>query len=282
MANISASAAGAISSPTAISAKALDPESPPFPLNHARILYENALVGASVSVGAGSGGSLTLIPNTAQRWRFTAGGTAAIQFTLPANRTIDTFCIGAHNLGSAGVSYQIFYDLNTSSGGFIAACPVETAISDDPIMCRLPSELSIGRVQINITGGSGSAFIGSIYAGVALQMMRPFYSGHSPANLSRKTEFYSSNTESGNFIGVEIRRMALETNADWKYLTDAWYRQYFVPFLKSAETQPFYFAWNLRDHPDDVAYCKNIVNISPSYMGQLTYMSVGIPIVGIA
>ena len=114
------------------------------------------------------------------------------------------------------------------------------------------------------------------------EMMRPFYGGHSPAVLSKRTDFYSSDSESGNFIGVQVRRRALESNADWKNLADTWYRAYFVPFLNTAETLPFYFAWNLLEHPTDVAYCKNVTDISPTYQGSRDLMSVGIPLIGIA
>jgi hypothetical protein len=100
--------------------------------------------------------------------------------------------------------------------------------------------------------------------------------------LARQADYYSSMSESGNFIGVEVRRRALESEASWNNLNDEWYRAYFVPFLDSAEVLPFIFAWNLLQYPTDVAYCKNVTNIAPSYIGKKDLMSVSIPLVGIA
>ena len=265
-----------VSVPNVISATAVDPESPPFALNHARILYDSLLGQSSVAVTGGTNGNYTLIPNTAQRYTFT--NTQTITYTLPSNVSIDTFCVGSHNL--SGQSLAVNYS-SATTGGFTSFAPSQSPTTNNATMFHIATAVSVRRIQLVITG-TGSFYIGSIYAGVALQMMRPFYGGHSPAVLSKRTDFYSSDTESGNFIGVQVRRRALESNADWKNLPDTWYRAYFVPFLNTAETLPFYFAWNLLEHPTDVAYCKNVTDISPTYQGNRDLMSVGIPLVGIA
>lgn len=251
-------------------------DTPPFALNHARILYDNLLLDSSISVTAGNNPSYVLIPNTAQRYTFT--GTQTITVTLPIATLVDTLCFGAHNLSDSIVTVSSSPDLVSGYSVFSAARTIE---NNNAIMIHREGNALVRRLQIVITC-TGDKHIGSIYAGIALQMMRPFYSGHSPSVLSRRTDFYSSNTESGNYIGVQVRRRALESSADWKNLTDAWYRTYFDPFLVVAETLPFYFAWNLLEHPNDVSYCKNITDISPSYQGQLTLMSVSIPLIGIA
>ena len=265
--------------PTAITANALDPESPPFALNHARILYNSVLTGSATSTDNGVNPSYPLIPNTAQRW--TTAVNSFIKFTMPVNNNIDTVCIGAHNLPSGGYTVQVFYR-NTDGGTLISFASSMIPTDNNAIMFHRASLVSAKVIEVYITSGSGSAFIGSIYAGIAMQMQRPFFGGHTPTVLARQADYYGSMSESGNFIGVEVRRRSIESGADWKNLTDTWYRQYFVPFLTSAEILPFYFAWNLLEYPHDVAYCKNITNIAPSYSGQRDLMTVSIPLVGIA
>ena len=257
----------------------IDSEFPPFALNHARILYDNLLANSVASTVSGVNPSFTLIPNTAQRW--TATAPASVKFTLPVNQNIDTICIGAHNLSDNNYSVEAFYR-TTDGGALIAFDGVSNPVNNNAIMLHKSDAVSAKVIEIFITVGTGSAFIGSVYAGIALQMQRPFFGGHTPAVLARQADYYSSMSESGNFIGVEVRRRALESDASWKNLTDTWYRQYFVPFLASAEVLPFYFAWNLKQYPTDVAYCKNITNVAPSYSGQRDLMTVGIPLVGIA
>jgi hypothetical protein len=263
----------------AITPKAAGSELPPFALNHARVLYDNLLSDSSAATISGVNPSFTLIPNTAQRW--TATVPASISFTLPVNRDIDTVCIGAHNLSDNGYSVQAFYRA-TDGGTLIAFDGGSNPVNNNAIMIHRSEAVSAKVIEIFITVGTGSAFIGSVYAGIALQMQRPFFGGHTPAVLARQADYYSSMSESGNFIGVEVRRRALESDVSWNNLTDSWYRTYFVPFLASAEILPFYFAWNLLEHPTDVAYCKNITNVAPSYSGQRDLMTVGIPLVGIA
>ena len=265
--------------PTAITANALDPESPPFALNHARILYNSVLAGSATFTNNGVNPSYPLIPNTAQRW--TTAVNSFIKFTMPVNNNVDTVCIGAHNLPSGGYSVQVLYR-NTDGGTLTSFAASMTPTDNNAIMFHRSSAVSAKVIEVYITSGSGSAFIGSIYAGIAMQMQRPFFGGHTPTVLARQADYYGSMSESGNFIGVEVRRRSIESGADWKNLTDTWYRQYFVPFLTSAEILPFYFAWNLLQYPHDVAYCKNITNIAPSYSGQRDLMTVSIPLVGIA
>jgi hypothetical protein len=277
--NISSENITPINTPVAITANALDPEVPPFALNHARVLYDSVLNGSSSFTDNGVNPSFPLIPNTAQRW--TTSVNSFIKFIIPINSNVDTVCIGAHNLNAGNYTVSVFYrttDLGTLTSFASSVIPS----NNNAIMIHRSSAVSAKVIEIYITSGSGAAFIGSIYAGIALQMQRPFFVGHTPAVLARQADYYSSNTESGNFIGVEVRRRAIESQASWANLSDAWYRSYFVPFLESAELLPFYFAWNLLQHPTDVAYCKNITNVAPSYSGTLDKLTVDIPLIGIA
>jgi hypothetical protein len=252
---------------------------PPFALNHARILYNSVLTGSASFTDNGVNPSFPLIPNTAQRW--TTLVDSFIKFIIPSNEDVDTVCIGAHNLNAGNYTVTAFY--RTTDGGTLTAFAASvTPTKNNAIMIHRSTTVSAKVIEIHITNGSGAAFIGSIYAGIAMQMQRPFFAGHTPAVLARQADYYSSMSESGNFIGVEVRRRAIESQASWSNLNDEWYRIYFVPFLDSAELLPFYFAWNLLQYPTDVSYCKNITNISPVYSGTKDLMTVSIPLIGIA
>ena len=261
--------------PSVFTAISLPSSNPPFALNHARILYDNSLLGSTVSATAGLNESFTLIPNTADRWTVSDGG--AITFVLAANASIDTVCIGAHNLGSVGQTAAVTY-ATTLGGAFSSFDTAQSPSEDTAMMFHISSSISIREIKITLTG-TGDAFIGSIYAGIALQMQRPFFAGHTPINLSAVTSRYSSMSEGGNFVGEEIRRLGYKTSADWSNLENDWYRFYFQPFVKSARTLPYYFAWNLLQYPLDVGYCKTSEDISPSY-GVKTRLNVSFSMVG--
>jgi hypothetical protein len=273
--NIAEVAPSTLSIPNSITANALDPEVPPFSLKHARILYLNKLIGSAVTTSLGTNGSLVLIPNTADRWAITT--TSFITFTLPAAVSIDTIGIGAHNLGSTNYVISFQYSV-TDVSSFVTFKPAQTPTDDTAVMSHISSSVSARRVRIILTG-SGSAFVGSIYAGIALQMQRPFFAGHSPLPLSARTVRYSSVTEGGNFVGEQIRRLGFRTSAPFKNLSNDWYRLYFQPFVIHARTLPFYFAWNLDQYPTDVGYCKTNEDITPAY-GSLDMFNVSFDMVG--
>jgi hypothetical protein len=268
-------AAGALSVPNSITANALDPEVPPFSLKHARILYLNKLLGSTVATSAGTNGSLVLVPNTADRWAITAGG--SITFTLSAAVTMDSAAIGAHNLGSTNHVVSVEYS-SATTGSFSTFKASQTPTEDTAMMFHNAASVSVRRLKITCTG-SGSAFVGSIYAGIALQMQRPFFAGHSPLPLSAKTIRYSSVTEGGNFVGEQIRRIGFRASAPFKNISNDWYRTYFQPFVVHARTLPFFFAWNLEQYPTDVGYCKTSEDITPAY-GSLDMFNVSFDLVG--
>jgi hypothetical protein len=268
-------AAATLAVPTVITANALDPEVPPFSLKHARILYLNKLIGSAVTTSAGTNGSLVLVPNTADRWAITTGG--AITFTLSSAVTMDSAAIGAHNLGSTGHVVSVEYS-SATTGTFSTFKASQTPTDDTAMMFHNAASVSVRRLKITCTG-SGSAFVGSIYAGIALQMQRPFFAGHSPLPLSAKTIRYSSVTEGGNFVGEQIRRIGFRTSAPFKNLSNDWYRTYFQPFVIHARTLPFFFAWNLDQYSTDVGYCKTSEDITPAY-GSLDMFNVSFDMVG--
>ena len=256
-----AASAPATATPVIVNSVALPASNPPYALNHARILYDSLLIGSSVATSAGANGNLVLVPNTADRWAFTAGG--SITFTLPTAVNMDSVAIGAHNLGSTNHVVSVEYS-SSDAGAFSTFKVSQTPADDTAMMFHNTSSVSVRRLKITCTG-SGSAFIGSIYAGIALQMQRPFFAGHAPINLSAKTVRYSSMTEGGNFVGEQIRRLGFSTSASFSNLENDWYRFYFQPFVIHARTLPFYFAWNLNQYSTDVGYCKTSEDISPSY-----------------
>jgi len=263
--------------PSALTPNAGTPTSPPFALNHARILYRNLLESfTSVTPSTGATASSVVVPNTYERWNFTATGSDSITITLPANENIDTVCVGAHNLD--GATIEFLYD-NNASGSF-TSIGTKTGGEFD-IMLHLSSTVSVRRIRINISGLSGSRFIGYISAGVALQMQRPFFNGHTPITDSDVTEYYSNRSESGEIIGQQIRRKGYETQAQWNNIDDGWYRSYFAPFKQYVKTRPFFFAWNLLEYPDDVGFCRINQDIrSPIQNGSTTKRTVNMTLLG--
>lgn len=240
---------------------------PPFPLHHARILYDNVLEdysGISATSNVINFPAVDAVkPNTYESWRFsTSDATLSIDFG-GVNKNIDMLCIGSHNLNRAGATVEFWY-AETFGGTFVqfgsAISPAFT--ENQSIAFYSETAVSAAEIEIRITGASGVPKIGYISAGVALQMQRPFFNGHTPISDADVTEYYSNRTESGEIIGQQIRRKGYETSAEWQNLDDGWYRQYFAPFKEAAKLRPFFFAWNLLEYPKDVGFCRIAQDIS--------------------
>lgn len=270
---------GAIDTPTALTANQGTATTPPFALNHARILWENLLTNyVSVAQDSGQTPANALTPNTWQRWTFGGGG--SITITLPANVDIDTVCIGAHNLSGSDYTVGATYD-TTTTGSFVAFATGKTPTTNSAIMFHRTTSVSVRRLRITCSGTGAGRFIGYISAGLSLQMQRPFFNGHTPITDGDVTDYYSNRTESGEIIGQQIRRKGFETSADWQNIDDTWYREYFAPFKQAAKLRPFFFAWNLLEYPNDVGFCRIAQDISaPMQNGTRTKRSISMNLLG--
>ena len=253
-----------IDTPSALTPNAATPTSGPFPLNHARILYNNKLFGYE-SVTSVKGVPLNaLTPNTWQRWIFDSSATSSgIRVDLPAAVTMDCICIGAHNLGAIGATVSITY--STDGTTFVDWAPDFDVGGRAAIMSYTQTPKQVKAIQIFIQAGTtATGYIGYISAGEALQMQRPFFNGHQPYTDADVTEYYSNRTESGNIIGRQIRRRGYETTYEWQNIDDAWYR-YNIPVFKDyAKKWPMFVAWNLLEYPDDVAFGETTGDIKAS------------------
>lgn len=271
--NVSPESSATVDAPTIITSNAGTLTSPPFPLNHARILYNNILFNyTNVTASEGTGFSNVATPDTAERWDFDFDGGAAIVVTLGQQYETDTVCIAAHNLD--GLTVTPFYS-SAETGSYTIFAPAKVA-TNKPLMWHVDTAVDVRRLQINISGEIGPRYIGYISAGVALQMQRPFFNGHQPFVDGDVTEYYSNRTESGNRIGRIIRRKGFQTSFSWQNIDDGWYRQYIPEFKEYAKVVPFFVAWNLLEYPDDIAFGETTADIKAEMQNGFNTMRSGL------
>lgn len=267
----------AISAPTTITATTGTATTPPFPLNHARILYDNLLLNYDgVSINSGTNGAYALVPNTYKGWEFTHDGSSTFSWIveLPANVDMDTFCIGAHNISSISGTVEIFYDTDAAIGGFIS---VGTATPSDsrPIMMHLSSTVSVRRVQVSITSSvAGYVKIGYISAGVALQLQRPFFSGHTPITMADNTVYRNNMTDGGEFTSRSIIRKGFSNSVTLDNVDRTWIQNYFLDFKEVSKEYMYFIAWNLLEYPNEVGLCMTGGDISLQFSGTRDLMSI--------
>ena len=251
----------------------INPLAPPYPLSHARILYDNLFNNAVVSLPTAQGIANS---NTYERWRLTVANQSII-VSANSTQTINAICLGAHNLASVGATVTIATSASTSAA-FIDRANI-TPTTNNSIMVLLTSELTVRRIRLTVN--IATAEIGVLYAGLALVMQRPIFGGHAPVTLQNKVNYINSASENGQWLGRTINRRGYATSYKWQFITDEWYRLNFEPFVEKTNLYPFFIAWRPDLYANEVAYCWRTDDVSPTNRGGATrYIDFDLAVLG--
>lgn len=225
-----------------------------FAFTHARIAHSlNWLSGGTAtasSTASGFDADAPLNTLTYETWK-PSSLAATWAYNHGSSAQCDYACIAAHDLGTSGCTIQIEYYTGVS---WIALTPA-TAISDDSPIFVLFERTLAREWRINITSGTAEPSIGVIKFGLALQMERPIYGGHSPITLARQTILRSNYSETGEYLGRTKQRSYLSTSFAWSNLTAAWVRSNWPTLQKAIEAEPFWIAWRPSSF-GEVGFCQ--------------------------
>lgn len=245
------------------------PDNDNLPLNYARIYYDNTLRNGTASATSDDLKSANMLtPSTYDKWRPTANPSDCT--LIGTSQLCDYVAIAAHNLSDSTVV------INVSNGGALTEVYNAVVPSNMPLLVRF-AEATYDRVFIEITDTT-TAEIAVVYLGKELAMMRPNYSGYSPATLSSKDVFTPQTSDGGQFLGKQLVRKGFATQASFSHLTYEWYEAEFQPFVLHAKQYPYFWAFNLLEHPDEIVYGWTNQNISPSLMGIRNWLEVSFDI----
>lgn len=186
----------------------------------------------------------------------------------------DYCCIAAHNMGTNGNTLQVQWYDGATWQNLIAS----TAVADDMPIMVIFAPITKQRWRIRVTGGIPPE-IGVIKFGLAMQMERPFYGGHTPLDLGRQTVLRSNYSETGEYLGRTKIRTSLATSFSWANLTAAWVRTNWRPFQKAIEDEPFFIAWRPGDF-SEVGLCQVDASPAPTNQGVRDLMSVEMQVRG--
>jgi hypothetical protein len=243
-----------------------------FDLRHARILYD--FIEGQIT---GDGDHPELADNdfTFQRWRFDSYPAEWVIET-DASADVDTLVLAGHNLATVGATVAVATSADTT-GGFTTRAT--STPQDDSAMAFLFNTAggaphAVRRVRVTVSGGQGEAAVGIIRAGVALQMQRPIYGGHSPLKFTDEVEFRNSYSETGQWLGRFELRRAYSTQFNWTNLGDSWIREKFEPFRQRSVQRPFAVIENPLRMPEGVAWCWTNIQPRPVNNGTRNLMDV--------
>ena len=204
--------------------------------NASLILWDNLLSPAGQSTAV----QLALSKNTYER------GTAQA-FTITSTPTLmDTIGLLGNYAG-----HTVTVQVAATAGGSLSTIATLTPEDDRAIMVFF-AERSVG--EIRISTNQASVQLSNISAGIALQMERPLYGGHTPITMAQQTEYQSRKTETANFVSRNIIRKGLSNSFQYKNISADWARSQFMPFKLAARETPFFIAWRPDEYPAECAY----------------------------
>lgn len=251
---------------------------------HARIAHAgNWITGGTASATATATGFFVDGPETSltyEKWR-SSSASATWTYSFGGTRSIDYVAIAAHTFGTDSATCQVQVQISgvwtTVKASGAADTEGATSIATDEAIFVMFSTVSATGFRIVHTGGPVS--IGVAKAGLALQMERPMYGGHTPQQLAPKPELRTNTSTTGEFLGRTQIRSMRQTEYNWSNLTAAWIRDNWPSFQSSIATEPFFIAWRPSSFSDcGFGYVEQIP--APSNQGVRDLMQVGLSFVG--
>lgn len=250
-----------------------------YPLNHARIGYQNFVPGATLTPSTeGVGFEADSIQNqlTYEYWRPTAMP-ADVVIDMGSAQTFNYVGMAAHTLGSDSVSVAASYSADNITYTSIDAT---AAPSNDGAIMLLFTPISARYIKLAFTGASVFS-LGVVYVGATLDMYRPFYAGHTPDSMGRRTVVKPTKSVGGQWLGRSIIRQGFTNSYAWKNIPVDWYRTNVDPFAVSAQKYPFFIAWNIAEEPEDALYAWVSKDIMPSLSGTRDLVEFGFDVEGL-
>lgn len=176
-------------------------------------------------------------------WKALAVGLFEFGFISAGNVTCDYVGIAAHNLtGSVQVR---------ANGSTIASYPV---IGTSPFLIRFPATTA-NRWTVQVQNFNTPARVNVCNIGLALELERGFWVGHSPMTHNRNNRFLNNLSESGQFVGRKLISEGANGSIQVDNISSAWIRDQWAPFSRDAEKYGFFLQHNPFQYPREVAYC---------------------------
>ncbi|QPC43486.1 hypothetical protein HW532_12745 [Kaustia mangrovi] len=188
-----------------------------------------------------------------QSWQAADTTAQALTASLSHVGDIDYVGLAGHNLGAAGIPVTI---LGSADNGVTWSVLVEQTVLPDntPALFWFEPQ-SLTDVQVALGTGAEPARIAVMYIGKLLVMERamPAGLGFTATPYGRVSETVNGRSESGDFLGRIVVNQRVESAVDF-YMSRAFFREQFDPFLKAAVERPFFFAWAPTSYPRETGF----------------------------
>jgi hypothetical protein len=192
-------------------------------------------------------------PSTSLRWVAADTTDQYLTVTTGSAEAIDYMAVARHNFGVSAVTVSV--EGRTASDGEWTELVEEFLPADDtPLVLRFTPQ-ALYQVRLKMQPASAAPAAAVLYVGALLVVPHGLPVGFTPIPYGRETEITNGRAESGDFLGRIVRTRRLSSRAGFQYLDGDWYRANFEPFVRVAQTTPFFFAWAPASYPREAGYC---------------------------
>lgn len=224
------------------------------------ILFDNRLRVGAVTGTTPSEGSLANLYD----WLSYDGAfwntTGAVQVDLAGTHTCSAAGFAQHNLGTVGATVQI------RTGTTVRAT---YAPPDDRPFLMLFNPLTTTGWNIRISGQSAGPRLNVAALGARMVMDRSAFIGVQPPKINPGNEYAVSRSDTGLVMGRTLLRQGLQNTIAFDNCAENWVYTHWLPLIRHAEKFAFFWAWDVDDHPTDVALVQMVGNPTggPSSVG---------------
>jgi hypothetical protein len=225
--------------------------------------------------------------NESSYWLPGSSGISTLTCALPKAMCANYLGLHATTLAANGGSYDLQYSTDggttwtSALGGAVTPTQNFDSLGNPtgmPVQYRNFSPIVADHWRLWITSASPS-YVGVVAFGMDMKMERGCWTGMTPPPLGRSVTVTNSMTVAGKFVGRSVIRKNIQASFKFEYLTEAFVRGQWMPFVVSAERYPFFVQWNSVNFPLEAAFCWSSKDIPPPQNqapGSVRYMSVSI------
>ncbi len=98
-------------------------------------------------------------------------------------------------------------------------------------------------------------FVSMIWAGVDMILPEGIGSGWTDPNLALRAEVTPEATRDGIWLGNAVLKWDAQLDLSIRNVEDSWARDYWLPFLRTCSTRPFFLHWNTVEWPTSACLC---------------------------
>lgn len=241
------------------------------------VIYESIITQQNVTASAEMAGFpiesiVTPMTDTSDSWRFVLDDIVTVD--IDAERPVPVSAVGMVCFGIVGSYVNVQYsDDGDQYIDFLALYVARDGSFMDSVDDAI--EARYWRIEFEpVNGAIGLvARVPRIMLGEHLKFERCVMRSHKPIVLNRTTEYQTSESGTGQYLGRSIKRQNFATDVSFPYISSSWARVKFQPFVVAARQGPYFFSWNPERYPQEAAYVWTDEDIGIDYTGELNYMS---------